>query len=86
MEQFEVTSLGERGQVVIPQEFRKSMRLHKGEKFAVIGSGDTLIFKRLQVPKLEDFEQMLMKGHAHASKHGLTSKDLDDAVRKARKG
>lgn len=85
MEQFEVTRLGERGQVVIPLEFRKSMGLHRGEKFIVVGRSDTLIFKRLKAPSIEDFEVMIRKGHAQAEKHSLTSKNLAEAIKKARK-
>jgi len=84
MEEFEVTRLGERGQIVIPQEFRKSMDLHPGEKFMVVGREDTLIIKRIKAPTLEDFEDMLKKGHAHAKKHRLTKDDLAKAIKKAR--
>ncbi|MBI2142991.1 AbrB/MazE/SpoVT family DNA-binding domain-containing protein [Candidatus Woesearchaeota archaeon] len=84
MEQFEVTKLGERGQVVIPLEFRKSMGLHRGEKFIVVSRFDMLVLKRLKVPTIEHFEAMLRKGHSHAKKHGLTPKDLAEAIRKAR--
>ena len=82
--ELEVTRLGERGQVVIPQEFRKSMGLHGGEKFIVLGSGDTLLLKRIKVPTIADFEGMLRKAHAHARKHRLTEKHLEEAIRKAR--
>lgn len=84
MEQFEVTKLGERGQIVIPQEFRKSMGLQRGEKFVVVSRSGMLILKRLKAPSIEEFEVMLRKGHSHAKKHGLTPKDLAEAIRKAR--
>jgi AbrB family looped-hinge helix DNA binding protein len=82
--EFEITKLGERGQVVIPQEFRKSMGLHLGEKFIVIERGDMLILKRLKAPTIEDFDVMVRKGHEHARKHKLTEKDLQEAIKKAR--
>ena len=82
--EFEVTKLGERGQVVIPQEFRKNMGLHTGEKFVVIERGDMLILKRIKAPTIEDFDIMIKKGHAHAKKHKLTEKDLQEAVNRAR--
>ncbi len=84
MEHFEVTKLGERGQIVIPQEFRKNMNLHTGEKFMVIGKDDTLIFKRITAPTIEYFDAMIAKGHQHAKKHKLTEKDLDEALKRAR--
>lgn len=82
--EFEVTKLGERGQVVIPQEFRRDMGLHTGEKFIVIGRRDMLILKRMKAPTLEDFEVMIRKGHAHAKKHKLTEQDMQEAIKKAR--
>ena len=81
---FEITKLGERGQVVIPQEFRKSMGLHIGEKFIVVERGDMLVLKRIKAPTMEEFDVMIAKGHAHAKKHGLTEKDLQEAIRRAR--
>ena len=38
-----LTSVGERGQVVIPIGARKSLNLKKGNKLAVISKGDKLI-------------------------------------------
>lgn len=81
---FEVAKLGERGQVVIPQEFRKNMGLRIGEKFIVIERGDMLILKRIKAPTIEEFDVMITKGHAHAKKHKLTEKDLQEAVERAR--
>ena len=82
--EFEITKLGERGQVVIPQEFRKSMGLHIGEKFIVIERGDMLVLKRIKAPAMEEFDAMIAKSHAHAKKQGLTEKDLQEAVKRAR--
>ncbi len=85
MDGFEVTKMGERGQVVIPQEFRKRMGLQRGEKFIVVSEGDVLLFKRLSAPSLQDFELMLGKAHAHSARHGITESDAAEALRKARK-
>ena len=82
--EFEFTKVGERGQVVIPQEFRKSMGIIRGEKFMVVGHGDSLILKRMKEPAIEDLDRMLAKGRAHAEKHNLTLKDAEDALRRAR--
>ena len=84
MGKFEVTKMGERGQVVIPQEFRKQLNLQAGEKFIVVASGDTLLLKRLIAPSEQEFRRMLEKAHIHASRHGLTGADAKAALRKAR--
>ena len=82
--EFEVTKLGERGQVVIPQEFREHMGLKSGDKFIVIERGDTLMFKRLRAPSIEEFDKMIKKGHERAKKLGLTEKDLEEARKRSR--
>ena len=86
METFEVTKLGERGQIVIPQEFRKSLGLHAGEKFIVVARDGALIFRRLKAPSMKEFDSMLAKSHEHARKHKLTEKDMWDSIKKARSG
>ncbi len=82
--EFGVTKLGERGQIVIPQEFRKDMNLHKGEKFIVIKRTDTLLFKRMKPPSFKEFDTMLKKAEAHAKTHRLTEKDMWNAIKKVR--
>lgn len=82
--EFEVTKLGERGQVVIPQEFRKHMGLKRGDKFVVIEQGDTLMLKRLKAPSVEEFDAMIKKGHARAKRLNLTPHDLEKVKKRAR--
>ena len=81
---FEIATIGERGQVVIPQSLRNDMSLHKGDKFMILQRGDMLVFKKLRAPSIEDFDKMLKKSHTHAKKHSLTEKDLQDAIKTAR--
>jgi len=52
------TTLGEKGQVVIPVEARKSMEIKKGDKLLVFGMGcDMLAFSKLS--KVEQFASHL---------------------------
>ena len=83
--EFEITRLGERGQIVIPQIFREHLKLQKGEKFIVIGKEDAIILKRMKAPTKDEFEKLLRKSHEHARKHGLTEKDMWDAIKDARR-
>lgn len=83
--EFEVTTIGERGQVVIPQLLRKEMGVTKGDKFMVLRRGDMFVLKRLQAPTLGDFDRMLKKAHDHAQKHELKPLDLDDAIQRVRR-
>lgn len=53
-----VTTLGEKGQAVIPVEARKSMGIKKGDKLLVFGMGcDMLAFSKLS--KVEQFASHL---------------------------
>ena len=85
MESIEVTSMSSRGQVVIPIRIRERLNLQEGEKFVVIGENDTMVFKKLGVPSFKGFDKLLKKTQEHARKHGLTEKDMYDAIEKTRK-
>lgn len=80
----EITKIGERGQVVIPQSFRENMGIHKGEKFMVLERGDMIILKRFRTPTKEDIDRMLAKTQGHAKKHQLTEKDMWNAIERVR--
>lgn len=82
--EFEITRLGERGQIVIPLAFRENLNLQKGEKFIVVEQGDDIVLRRIKAPTKEEFENLLRKTHEHAKKHGLTEKDLLDAISRVR--
>ncbi|HEV8360555.1 MAG TPA: AbrB/MazE/SpoVT family DNA-binding domain-containing protein [Candidatus Thermoplasmatota archaeon] len=76
----EVTTMGEKGQVVIPKTIRDRLGLGNRAKFVVLGQGDTIVLKRLTVPDLErEFEQVVS-----AMKHkalGLTETDVEAEVK-----
>jgi AbrB family looped-hinge helix DNA binding protein len=52
----ELSKLGERGQIVIPQEIRTRLHMKKGEKFLVISENDDIIFRPLK--KIKSLEQI----------------------------
>lgn len=56
----ELTTLGERGQAVIPKSIREKMQAPKGTMFSVIlVDKDTLVMKRIDKKKfLEDFKSL----------------------------
>jgi AbrB family looped-hinge helix DNA binding protein len=61
----EVTTISEKGQVVIPQSIRKELGIKPKNKFLVYGRGDTIIMKKLELPNLkkewEDIFKMMDK-------------------------
>ncbi len=52
-EEPEVTTISEKGQVVIPQSIRKELGIKPKNKFLVYGRGDTIILKKLELPDLK---------------------------------
>jgi len=48
----ELTTVSEKGQVVIPQSIRKELGIKPKTKFLVYGRGDTVIMKKLELPDL----------------------------------
>ncbi|MBI5392824.1 AbrB/MazE/SpoVT family DNA-binding domain-containing protein [Candidatus Woesearchaeota archaeon] len=78
----EIATIGERGQIVIPQSLRDDLHIDKGDKFMIIKKGDIIIFKKLREPTKQEFAQMLKKAHESAEKHSLTEKDLENALNK----
>ena len=49
----EVTTISDKGQVVIPQSLRKELGIKPRTKFLVFGRGDIVIMKRLELPDVE---------------------------------
>ena len=54
------TTLGEKGQVVVPAEARTSMKLGKGEKLLVFGMGEDMLILS-KISNLEKFASHLAK-------------------------
>ena len=48
----EITTVDEKGQVVIPRSLRKELGIKPKTKFLVYGRGDTVIMKKLELPGL----------------------------------
>jgi AbrB family looped-hinge helix DNA binding protein len=80
----EITTVSEKGQVVIPQSVRKEMGIKPRTKFIVFGRGDTVIMKRLELPDVkheweEIFRMMNRKGL------GLSEKEIEAEIEAVRK-
>jgi AbrB family looped-hinge helix DNA binding protein len=54
----EVAKVGERGQIVIPQEFREQLHIQKGEKFIVVKSGNKLILQQMKELKAKSIDRL----------------------------
>ena len=52
------------------------MKIQSGTKFAVYGRGDTIIFKKVELPTVKDFERLVNLGRSFAKKRGIKEKDV----------
>ena len=80
----EVTTISEKGQVVIPQSIRKELGIKPKTKFLVFGRGDTVIMKRLELPDVKKewddiFKMMDKKGLK------LSEEDIEKEIAAVRK-
>jgi AbrB family looped-hinge helix DNA binding protein len=49
----EITTISEKGQVVIPQRIRKNLKIKPRTRFAVYAKNNMIIMKAFEVPDLE---------------------------------
>ncbi len=52
-EEPQVTTISEKGQIVIPQSIRKELGIKPKTKFLVYGKGDIVIMKKLELPDIK---------------------------------
>ena len=84
-EEPQVTTISEKGQVVIPRAIRQELKIKPKNKFLVYGKGNTIILRKLELPDLkkewnEIFEMMDKK------ELKLSEKEIEEEIRQVRKG
>ncbi len=84
MNSVEVTSLSSKGQVVIPNIIRNTMHLKTGAKLIILTDGKNILLKPVNIPNINEFENLLSKSRQIAKSKKLTSKDLKKAIKKVR--
>jgi AbrB family looped-hinge helix DNA binding protein len=81
---YATTKLSSKGQVVIPESIRKSLKLKVGDQFIVVGQGDSMILKTISPPSLSQFDSLLAKVRTQARKAGIRKSDVKAAIAWAR--
>ncbi|MCX8149912.1 MAG: AbrB/MazE/SpoVT family DNA-binding domain-containing protein [Candidatus Bathyarchaeota archaeon] len=83
-EELEITTMSEKGQVVIPQSIRKELGIKPKTKFLVYGRGDTVIMKKFELPDLkkewEDIFKLMDKKELK-----LSDREIQKEIEEARK-
>ncbi len=77
--------MSSKGQVVIPEEIRKRLRLKTGDRFVVLGEKDTVILKTITAPSLDEFDELIAEARRQARIAGLKQSDVPAAVNSHRR-
>jgi len=85
----ETVKMSSKGQIVIPQDIREEIHVAEGTIFAVVGSKDTIILKKITTPSKEelirDLGKIAKEGRKRAEKLGIKEADVPELVQKVRK-
>lgn len=81
----QVTTLSQKGQVVIPLEVREKLHLEAGSKFIVYPLEDAVVLKRIEPPSFDEWDEALKPLRLEAKRKGISEKDVDEMVGQARR-
>lgn len=85
MARVEFTKLSSKGQVVIPQDIRHSLRLKEGTPFTVVAQDDTILLKKIEIPKIKNWNEATLPFRRAAKKSGFTEDDLHMLIEEVRR-
>jgi AbrB family looped-hinge helix DNA binding protein len=80
------TRMSSKGQVVIPEDIRKSLHLRPGAQFVVLGENGVVILKTISRPSMSDFNSIIAKARKQAKRAGLRKSDISRIVAEVRSG
>jgi AbrB family looped-hinge helix DNA binding protein len=78
------TKMSSKGQVVIPENIRKRLKLKAGSQFVVLGENDVVILKAIAAPSMEAFDALIAEARKQARLAGLKRSDITDAIARVR--
>ena len=84
MNGFATTKLSSKGQIVIPEAIRRRLELEPGTEFLVLGEDGTVVLKVIEVPSMQEFDEVVAKAREGARRAGLRRSDIAEAIRAVR--
>ncbi len=76
----ETVRMSSKGQIVIPLDLREELQVDEGTVFAVVGSKDTIVLKKIATPSKEELIKDLglfaKKAKIKLQSRGITERDL----------
>jgi len=76
--------MSSKGQVVIPEDIRKRLKLKAGSQFVVVGENDVVILKEISPPSLYEFATLIAEARRQGKEAGLKQSDVNKAIVKVR--
>lgn len=84
MQTLATTRMSSKGQVVIPEEIRRSLSLESGTQFLVLGEGDVVVLKTISPPSAKEFDSVIRRARAQARAGGMVPADVAAVVKQSR--
>ena len=81
----DVTAISSKGQVVIPKNIRDSLELMPGTRMIIFTDGNNILRKPLEQPNINEFRDLMDSANQWAKDVGMTSDDIDEAIKNVRK-
>ena len=78
------TKMSSKGQVVIPEDIRKRLKLKAGSQFVVVGKKDVVILKAISPPSTEEFDTLIAEARRQGKQAGLKRSDITAAIARVR--
>jgi AbrB family looped-hinge helix DNA binding protein len=76
--------MSSKGQVVIPENIRKRLKLKAGSQFVVVGKKDVVILKAISQPSMEEFDTLIAEARRQGKQAGLKRSDITAAIARVR--
>ena len=92
MSENDVVIMSSKGQVVVPRAVREAVSANAGTEFLVYGKGDTIVFKKIELPKFskKELEKLVSDSERKLKAAGFMDEEsvkglIEEAVSSARK-
>ena len=80
------TRLSEKGQIVVPSEVRKKMKLTEGTRFVILGFKDTIVLRKLELSEERlRLKRLLARSREKAEKLGFSEREIQKLLDSSRK-
>lgn len=80
----DVLTLSTKGQLVLPNNLRKSLSLTPGDKLVAYWSNGSIVLKKLELPTENDFEKEIDETVLPAKEVGITKEDISATIKEYR--